>query len=181
MAGHTLCPVVTYERYVSRLDPRYSVFLQQPKRGHKDYICWYEVMPLGHNVIGYMMPSISKSAELSIRYTNHCLRTTSVTVLDNAQFPDRHIMTVSGHKSETSLKQYSHHTSETTKRSMSTTLNRCLGLDVRSQTSTSNSTVISPTTVATVASADVSENTPIPESGLTLQPLPADNWVMSRK
>lgn len=68
---------------------------------------WYESDPMGHNTIGNMMSNLSEKAGLSRRYTNHSLRTTSVHVLDNiGNFASRHIMTVTGHLSENSLKTY---------------------------------------------------------------------------
>ena len=39
-------------------------------------------------------------------YTNHSLRATTVTVLDEAGFAGRDIVAVTEHKSESSLKQY---------------------------------------------------------------------------
>ena len=52
------------------------------------------------------MQSISKDCQLSTIYTNHSLRATTVHLLDVARFPDRHIMSVTGHKAESSLKTY---------------------------------------------------------------------------
>lgn len=40
-------------------------------------------------------------------YTNHCLRSTGITVLDNAGFEARHITAVSGHKNESTIRTYS--------------------------------------------------------------------------
>ena len=65
------------------------------------------------------MPEISRKAELSRRYTNHCLRSTAITILDDNNFASRHIMAVSGHRAESSLKTYARHTSEETQRNMS--------------------------------------------------------------
>ena len=84
--------------------------------------------PLGHNTIGDLMPTISNKAALSKRYTNHCLRATAITILDDGNFASRHNMTVTGHKAESSLKSYSRHTSEEIKKSMSHTLSSSLGL-----------------------------------------------------
>ena len=58
------------------------------------------------------MSEISKVAGLSKLYTNHSGRATTVHVLDEADAPSRHIMSVTGHKSETSLKAYSGKTCE---------------------------------------------------------------------
>jgi hypothetical protein len=67
------------------------------------------------------MPTISKSAGLSMRYTNHSLRSTMVHILDSTcnQFAGRHITSSTGHKLETSLKTYT-----------SIVTNRCIGVPV---------------------------------------------------
>ena len=83
-------------------------------------IIWYDAAPLGKNTIGNKMKTMSASANLSKVYTNHCLRATCVTVLDQSGFEARHIIiSVSGHKAETSIKSYSHHVSEDQRRNMS--------------------------------------------------------------
>jgi hypothetical protein len=53
-----------------------------------------------------MMPGISEQAKLSFRYTNHSVRATAITALDDADIETRHIMRASGHKSETSIRSY---------------------------------------------------------------------------
>ena len=58
------------------------------------------------------MKTISSHAGTK-QYTNHCLRATSISTLQNAGFRDREIMSVSGHHSESSLKHYAMTTSET--------------------------------------------------------------------
>ncbi|VDI10339.1 Hypothetical predicted protein [Mytilus galloprovincialis] len=85
-----------------------------PKEG-----VYYDNIPLGHNRLGQFMNEISKMANLSHIYTNHSCRATTVHLLDEADIPSRHIMTVTGHKSETSLKTYSGKTCEKKKRHMS--------------------------------------------------------------
>ena len=42
---------------------------------------WFMKAPLGHTVLGDMLPRINEAARLSRRYTNHCLRATSVGIL----------------------------------------------------------------------------------------------------
>ena len=56
---------------------------------------------------------------MSRRYTNHCLRSTAITILDDNTFASRHIMAVSGHRAESPLKTYARHTSEETPRNVS--------------------------------------------------------------
>jgi hypothetical protein len=67
------------------------------------------------------MKTISEKAGCSLIYTNHSLRATTVTVLDEAGVAGRDIdiMAVTGHKSESSLKHYVR-TSNAKKQDMST-------------------------------------------------------------
>lgn len=88
---------------------------------------WYDSQPMGHNTIGNLMSKLSEKAGLAVLYTNHSLRATSVHILDNVgNFAGRHIMTITGHKSETSLKTYTGYTGESIKRKMSDTLSDSL-------------------------------------------------------
>ena len=50
------------------------------------------------------MSSISKELKLSLMYTSHCIRATALSLLDECNFEARHIMRVSGHKSERSIR-----------------------------------------------------------------------------
>ena len=77
--------------------------------------------PLGVNTLGNKMKVIAEKAGCSHKYTNHSLRATTCTLLDEAGFPNRHIMSVTGHRSESSLKHYSR-TSDKKKQLMSNAL-----------------------------------------------------------
>ena len=72
------------------------------------------------------MAVLSEKAGLSSKYTNHSLRATSVHILDAAQIPSRHIMSVTGHKAEASLKTYTGHTDTDTKKNICRTLSQML-------------------------------------------------------
>jgi hypothetical protein len=67
---------------------------------------YYDNASVGHNKLGTFMTEISRMAKLSRECTNHSCRATTVYVLDEAQVPNRHILSVTGHKSESSLKTY---------------------------------------------------------------------------
>ena len=71
------------------------------------------------------MSTISTEAALSKRYTNHSLRATTVTLLDDAGQESRHIMAVTEHASASSLLSYSR-TSAKKRKEMSNILSRGL-------------------------------------------------------
>ena len=52
------------------------------------------------------MKDLSKAANLSKIYTNHCVRATAITLWSNAGLSNRHIMSLSGHRNENSLRSY---------------------------------------------------------------------------
>lgn len=49
------------------------------------------------------MKVLSEKYKLGKPYTNHSLHATTITILDEEVFEARHIMSISGHKSETSI------------------------------------------------------------------------------
>lgn len=57
-------------------------------------------------MLAIMMPDISEQAKLSFRCTNHSVRATAITALDDTGIEARHIMRASGHKSEVSIRSY---------------------------------------------------------------------------
>ena len=73
-----------------------------------------------------MMKKISKRLNLSRIYTNHCIRATCVTMLSAHGLEARHIMRVTGHKSESSLRSYDNDNSEKQKRLISSILTKAL-------------------------------------------------------
>ena len=59
-----------------------------------------------------LMKEISSGAELSRIYTNHSVHATCITLLSKANVPSRHIMTISGHKSESSSQYFNQRLSQ---------------------------------------------------------------------
>jgi hypothetical protein len=78
-------------------------------------------MVVGANTLGKKVKCISKQANLSLYYTNRVIRATTITILDRNGYEARHIMAVSGHRNESSIKSYSK-TDETTKNKMASCL-----------------------------------------------------------
>ena len=68
------------------------------------------------------MRKLSENAGLSQVYTNHCIRATVITNLDNAGFKARHIRAVSSHKSDETIKSYAVCCPEVKKKEMSDAL-----------------------------------------------------------
>lgn len=71
------------EKYIGKLNPNCESFGQRPKRNSNDSnAVWYYNSPAGHNTLGNFMKTISMKAELLTLYTNHCIRATCITGLD---------------------------------------------------------------------------------------------------
>ena len=121
--GNPRCPVASLEKYLTKLNPSSECFWQRPKHRFKDTdSVWYDNMAVGHNTLGNFMKTISGKAELSQTYTNHCIRATCITALDQKGVEARHIMSISGHKSENSFKSYSRNVSEDKRHEMCSVL-----------------------------------------------------------
>ena len=79
------CPVKYFKKFLSVLNPNQTVFFQNPKRNFtsSDKI-WFENSPIGVNKLGDMMKEMLLTASLSKVYTNHCVRSTNISALDEA-------------------------------------------------------------------------------------------------
>ena len=74
---------------------------------------------VGPHPLDNFMKNLSKKLGLFIAYTNHCIRSTVIGKLDDAGYEARHNRTVSGHKSDKTIKCYARQVSDTKKRQMS--------------------------------------------------------------
>ena len=114
-----------------KLHPGCPYLFQRVATNVKEHV-WFDQVPLGPNQLGNMMGQLSREFSLSKTYTNTSLRATTVHALDAAQFPGRHIMTVTGHTSETSLKTFTEYTTEKNKQMMSDTISEAVGTKSKS-------------------------------------------------
>ena len=75
--------VAAIRKLLSKLHPEVVRIFQQALPGiqKEEKPVWFSTMLLGHVVIGVMLPRISKAAQLSKRYTNHCVRATSIVLI----------------------------------------------------------------------------------------------------
>ena len=103
--GNPLCPVASFEKYISKLPQQPKGFYVHPLKNVSDDV-WYSREPMGINYLASMMSRICKEAGTSIIYTNHCIRSTTIQKLSESGLEAREIMSVSGHKSEASLSSY---------------------------------------------------------------------------
>lgn len=143
--GGPFCPVLAFEKYVSHLNPKNEYLFQRPSRSfNPSNDKWYDNMVVGQRTLGDKMKTLSKAAKLSYSYTNHSIRATAITILDECGFEARHIMAVSGHRSENSIRSYATRTSLSTKRKMSETLSTSISNTSERGTSpaTSNTSTI---------------------------------------
>ena len=115
------CPVASSEKYLQHLNPVNEFLFQRPMKTTSDSDVLYDNMVIGERYLGDMMKKISKEADLSKIYSNHSIRATVVKILDKSGSETRHIMSVSGHRSEISIRSYSK-TDEATKKHISETL-----------------------------------------------------------
>jgi hypothetical protein len=101
-----LCPVKSFQKYISKLNPSCEAFLQRPAAKFHKRDIWYVNAPLGIHTIATMLKNISSEAGLAHSYTNHCVKATTGTVLKKAGLANRDIMAVTGHKNVASLDSY---------------------------------------------------------------------------
>ena len=113
--------------YLEKINPNCSAFFQYPKANFSpEDDVWFEQRPLGVNTLANMMKKISKAAGLSRIYTNHSIRATAITLWSNAGVPNRHIMSISGHRNEQSLAHYNSRPSVSQLQNCSDVLSRAL-------------------------------------------------------
>jgi hypothetical protein len=93
------CPVASFKKYLEKLHLNCEWLWQRPLDAFvPEEQVWYCCSPLGINTLNGMMPRISRQAGLSNIYTNHSIRATSITIMDEAGMEARHIMRITGHK-----------------------------------------------------------------------------------
>ena len=109
------CPVNIYQFYLSKLNKGCDKLFQKPKKEvHYTDEEWFE-----RRGLELFMKTLMTDAKLTNKeYTNHSIRSTVVSNLDRSGFEARHITTISGHKSEATIKEYSVKCPDVKKREM---------------------------------------------------------------
>lgn len=83
---------------------------------------WYSAKPLQKQSFSGFMRDICKSAECQNSYTPHFLRATAISSMNDAGSQARHIMFMSGHRFQASMKTYNRNISVDQKRKASSGL-----------------------------------------------------------
>ena len=114
-------PVAIFKLYTAKLNPTTDFLWQKPLSKQLNYTdeCWFEPRRVSHNPLESYMKILCEEANLVEKiYTNHSIRATCILKLDHAGFEARHITALSGHKSESKVKEYAIHCPETKRREM---------------------------------------------------------------
>ena len=151
--GTETCPVTSFKKYISLLNPAHNALFQRPKATTPQSGPWYDRQVIGEKSLEKMMKRMSQEAGLSQLYTNHCIRATCITTLDDEGFEDRHIMSVSGHKNAQSIRAYSR-TGEKMRKKMFDALSNALKppqAEKKLEPSSSTPTLAATTTTSAVA------------------------------
>ena len=101
--------IAAIKRYVSKLHPDVDRIFQRAmgkRELSNETPCWFAKSALSHNLLSTMMKRLSSAAGLSQPYTNHCVRSTSITHLKQAGIQYHQICSVSGHRNVQSLEAY---------------------------------------------------------------------------
>ncbi|XP_032228739.1 uncharacterized protein LOC5504541 [Nematostella vectensis] len=101
--GNPRCPVATFSKYLSKLNPMNASLWQRPKKSasEEDQV-WYEISPMGHNTLGKMMECLSKEAKLSRVYSNNSLKGNNADILDDPTLQNSMLL-VSGRLATTTV------------------------------------------------------------------------------
>lgn len=123
--GQNNCPVKMLKLLINRTEPSakslFNVCVKDALTNSKLQY-WYSSKPLVKRTFANFMADICKAANCNKKYTAHCLRATAIQFMSDAGFQARHIMFMSGHRSEASLRSYSRNMSTEQKKSISSTL-----------------------------------------------------------
>lgn len=69
------CPVLSFEKYVSHLNPKSPYLFQRSKKSVQDNdTVWYDDIVIGECMLGDKMKNLSAEAKLSFAYTNRSIR-----------------------------------------------------------------------------------------------------------
>jgi hypothetical protein len=117
------CPVEAIKLYLTKIGSDNNNLFPKPVTKVMADGAWYcRSAVLGKNTLADLMKSISKRAQLSRSYTNHCIRATVVCEMKDRDVPPEDIQVVTGHKNRASVERYAKRISEAKRRKLSDAL-----------------------------------------------------------
>lgn len=144
--GMSDCPVAMLKLFLSKTDPSATSLFNCCEKAAlvNPMICdiWFTSSPLSKRFYTNFMGDICKSANTTGWYTAHSIRATAIQAMNDSGFEARHIMYMSGHRQESSLKSYCRNPSIVQKRQLSTTLSS-ISSGTKSPSSASTATSVS--------------------------------------
>ncbi len=126
--GGPLCPVEALRVYLRKLHPGCDALYQRvnPKGKVTGSGSWYLPAPLGVKKLQNMMSRLSEKANLSQKYTNHCLRAACIKTLMDRGYDPITVTRLSGHRNVASVMSYCRDTTDEVKRQMGECLTSAL-------------------------------------------------------
>ena len=123
--GGDLCPVAMLQLLIKKTDPNaqmlFNHFINEACQSPDRTMIWYTTKPLAKRTFASFMPDICKRAHVK-KYTAHCLRATAIQSMNDVGHEARHIMFMSGHRNESSIRSYNRSVSTVQKKHLSHTL-----------------------------------------------------------
>ena len=164
--------------YIFHLNTSYEAFFQRPNAYFSGHVSsrWFDNMAVGRSILGGFMSRISTEAQLTNRFTNHCVRASTITTLKHQGFSNSDICSVTGHKREESLVHYCKEPSDASKNAMSKALYS------KGEKSTPTSTISAPIPVsnATRALTTLSDQIDNPSTSTDLDSAHSENVTSQR-
>jgi hypothetical protein len=120
------CPVKSLKQFLAKIDPTATYLFNRCSKvamaSPSTEEIWYTNVPIKKYQFTRFMADICKNAKCERTYTAHSLRATSIQGMNNAGFEVRHIMYMSGHRNESSVRSYSRECATHQRESMSRAL-----------------------------------------------------------
>ncbi|XP_046333996.2 uncharacterized protein LOC124116630 isoform X1 [Haliotis rufescens] len=89
--GDEMCPILSLERLLTRIDPNCQFLFQRPRLSIPDRkSAWYHPERIGRNFTSQMMGKITKLAELDTKYTNVSMKKLAPWSLEELVFQHRY-------------------------------------------------------------------------------------------
>ena len=125
--GDERCPVKLMKDYIDLIPATVTCLFPKPLKNFLPGRWYSDKMVVGKNTLDNVMKNISKDASLSMKYTNHCIRSSVVTSLSDVGVPPQDIQIVTGHEKLETIDHYTKKINVSKRIRLSHTLTECLG------------------------------------------------------